>query len=81
MIIQKVIGHFGPKPLKCEKCPTSSAHTFLIKNPNDAKFKSKFIILKRSKTLKMEVFPFEACINETEGLEVAWFWQKISKEA
>ena len=79
MIIQNIIGHFGPKPSNLEKSPTSSAHNVLIKNPNDAKFKSKFIFLKLYTTLMFEVLSFEACIIETEGLEDAWFWQNFQK--
>jgi hypothetical protein len=50
-----------------------------MKNSNDANFKSKLIIVKRYTTFMLDVFPFEACIIETEGLEVVWFWQKNSK--
>jgi hypothetical protein len=57
------------KAIEFEKCPTSSAHNFLMKTPNDAQFESKLIILKRSTTLMLEVFPFE-----TKGLEDACFW-------
>ena len=63
------------KTIEFEKCPTSSAHNFLMKTTNDAKLKYKFIILKISTTLMVEVFPFEACTIETEGLEVGHFWQ------
>jgi hypothetical protein len=45
-----------------------------MENPNDAKFESKLIVLKRSTTLMLVAFPFEAFIIETEGLEVACFW-------
>jgi hypothetical protein len=62
------------KTIEFEKCPTSSAHNFLIKNPNDETFKSKLIILKIPTTFMLGVFSFEACIIETEGLEEACFW-------
>ena len=65
------------KAIESWKSPTSSAHNFLIKNPNGAQFKSKFIVLKRSITFKLKVFPFEAFIIETEGLEVGHFWQNF----
>jgi hypothetical protein len=68
------------KTIEFEKCPTSSAHNFLIKNSNYAKFKSKLIIFKISTTLMLEIFPFETCIIETKGLEVDHYWQKNSKE-
>ena len=57
------------KVIEMWKSPTSSAHNFLIKNPNDAKFKSILIFLEISTTFVLEVFPFEACIIKTEGLE------------
>jgi hypothetical protein len=52
-----------------EKSPTSSAHNVFIKNSNDAKFKSKLIVLERSTTLMFKDLSFGACIIETEGLE------------
>ena len=57
------------KGIEMWKSPTSSAHNFLIINLNDAKCEAKLILLKLSTTLMLEVFPFEACIMETEGLE------------
>ena len=69
--------HYRSLWTKCierQKSPTSSAHNVFIKNPNDAKFKSILIVLKRSKTFMLEVFSFEACIIKTEGLEVGSFW-------
>ena len=60
---------FLTKCIKRQKSPTSSAHNSFIKNPNDAKFKSILSVLKRSTTLILEVFSFEACIIKTEGLE------------
>ena len=71
--MQNIIGHLGPNSLNLKKYPTSNANNFVIENPNDAKFKSKFIFLKISTTSMLEVFPFEACIIETEGLEVGHF--------
>ena len=38
---------FLTKGIKSQKSPTSSAHNSFIKNPNDAKFKSILIVLKR----------------------------------
>ena len=67
------------KTIECEKSPTSSAHNFLIKNPNDARFKSKLIFLKICTTFMLKVLSFEACIIETEGLEVGPFFGKIFK--
>ena len=60
---------FCVKGIKSQKSPTSSAHNSFIKNPNYAKFKSILIFLKISTTFMLEVFPFEACIIKTEGLE------------
>ena len=56
---------FWAKCIKSQKSPTSSAHNSSIKNPNDGKFKSILIVLKRSTTLVLEVFPLEACIIKT----------------
>ena len=74
MIIQNIKGHFGPKSLNLKKYPTSNAHNFVIENPNDENFESKFITVKRYTTFVLKVFSFEACIMETEGLEEACFW-------
>ena len=57
------------KVIEMWKSPTSSAHNFLIKNPNDAKFKSKLIFLKICITLTLKVFSFETCIMKTEGFD------------
>ena len=65
---------FWVKGIKSQKSPTSSAHNVFIKNPNDAKYRSILIGLKRYTTLMLEVFPFEACITKIEGLEVGPFW-------
>ena len=46
------------KCIEMWKSPTSSAHNFFIKNPNDAKCKFNFIVLKISTTLMLEVFSF-----------------------
>ena len=62
------------KCIESQKSPTSSAHNSFIKIPNDAKFKSILIVLKRYTTLMLEVFLFGACIIKTEGLEVGLFW-------
>ena len=65
--------HYRSFWIKCierQKSPTSSAHNSFIKNPNDAKFKSIFIVLKISTTLMLEVFSFGACIIKIEGLEL-----------
>ena len=70
--------HYRSLWTKCierQKSPTSSAHNFFIKNPNDAKFKSKLLSLKISTTLMFKVLSFEAWIIETKGLEVGPFWQ------
>ena len=67
--MQNIIGHFGPNALKGKKSPTSSAHNSFIKTPNDAKFESIFIVLKRYTTFMLEVFSFEVFIIKTEGLE------------
>ena len=67
--MQNIIGHFWAKCIEMEKSPTSSAHNSFIKNPNDAKFRSIFIFLRRSTTLMLEVVSFEVFIIETEGLE------------
>jgi hypothetical protein len=75
VIIQNIIGHLGHNSLNLKKYPTSNTHNFVMENPNDAKFKPKFINLKRPTTFMLEVSPFEACIIETKGLEVACFWQ------
>ena len=68
------------KAIESWKSPTSSAHNFLIKHPNDSKYTFKFIILKGFTTLRLEIFLSEACIIETEGLEVGHFWEIFSKE-
>jgi hypothetical protein len=57
------------KVIEMEKSPTSSAHNFFIKNPNDANCKSKFIVLKISTTFMLKVLTFGAFFIETEGLE------------
>jgi hypothetical protein len=64
--------HYRSLWTKCierQKSPTSSAHNVFIKNPNDEKFKSILSVLKRSITLMLEIFPFEACTIKTGGLE------------
>ena len=64
--------HYRSLWTKCierQKSPTSSAHNSFIKNSNDAKRKSILIVLKRSTTLMLESFSFEAFIIKTEGLE------------
>ena len=64
--------HYRSLWTKCierQKSPTSSAHNAFIKNPNDAKFKSKLIVLKISTTFMFKILSFRACIIETEGLE------------
>jgi hypothetical protein len=63
------------KGIKSKKSPTLSAHNSFIKNPNDAKFESILIFLKRYTTLMLEVFRFETYIIKTEGLEVGPIWQ------
>ena len=75
--MQNIIGHFGPNALKGKTSPTSSAHNFFIKNPNDEKCKSKLIALKIYTTLMLEVLSFGAFITETEVLEV-WPFLKFS---
>ena len=57
------------KCIEMWKSPTSSAHNFFIKNPNDAKFKSKLIFLKRYTTFMLKILSFGAFIIEIEGLE------------
>ena len=59
--MQDIIGQITVEKLRS---PTSTAHNFLKKNPNDAKFISKFIVLKRSTTFMLEVFSFEAFLRE-----------------
>ena len=66
---------FWVKCIKRQNSPTSSAHNFFIKTPNDANFKSILIVLKIYTTLMLEVFPFGVCIIKLEGLEVGSFWQ------
>ena len=53
------------KCIEMWKSPTSSAHNFFIKNPNDANFKSILIALKRSTTSMLKIVSFGAFIIET----------------
>ena len=61
------------KTIESWKSPTSSAHNFLIKNPNDAKCKSKLIILKISTTLMLEVFHLRLASLKQKGLKLVLF--------
>jgi hypothetical protein len=67
--MQDIIGPFGPNALKGKKVQLQMPITFSSKIQNDAKLNYKFIILKISTTLMLEVFSFGACIIKTEGLE------------
>ena len=57
------------KSIEMWKSPTSSAHKFLIIYPNDAKVKSKLIVLKIYTTFMLKILSFGASIIEIEGLE------------
>ena len=77
--MQNIIGHLGPNSLNLKKYPTSNAHNFVIENPNDSKFKSILILLRRSTTFMLEIVSFEACIMREEGFDQACFWLTFSK--
>lgn len=67
--MQNIIGHLGPSSLNLKKYQTSNAHNFVIENPNDTNFGSRFTILKIYTTFMLEIVSFEACIMKTEGLD------------
>ena len=66
---------FWAKCIKRQKSPTSSSHNFFIKNPNDAKFKSILIVLKRYKTLILEVFHLKFASSKQRGLNIGQIWK------
>ena len=58
------------KTIEFENCPTLCAHNFLIKTPNDERFKSKFIILNRYTKSMLGKNPFGVCKIMKIGFEV-----------